>query len=144
MSLATSWHACTPAPDSTAGLTCLPPLHNSELSGLGEQDAGVACHHEVVDETNVGEGQGRWLLLSIDRLQGSELVMTQGLIANMLGVRQEGVTEAALKLQTAGLIQYARGHITVIDRPGLEQRTCEYYAVVKQEYDRLLPDLMAV
>ena len=86
----------------------------------------------------------RWLLLSIDRLQGSELVMTQGLIANMLGVRQEGVTEAALKLQTAGLIQYARGHITVIDRPGLEQRTCEYYAVVKQEYDRLLPDLMAV
>ena len=86
----------------------------------------------------------RWLLLSIDRLQGNELVMTQELIANMLGVRREGVTEAALKLQAAGLIQYARGHITVIDRPGLERRTCECYAVVKKEYDRLLPDLMAV
>ena len=86
----------------------------------------------------------RWLLLSIDRLQGNELVMTQELIANMLGVRREGVTEAALKLQAAGLIQYARGRITVIDRPGLERRTCECYAVVKKEYDRLLPDLMAV
>jgi CRP-like cAMP-binding protein len=81
----------------------------------------------------------RWLLLSMDRLQGSELVMTQDLIAKMLGVRREGVTEAALKLQTAGLIQYARGRITVIDRPGLELRTCECYAVVKKEYDRLLP-----
>ena len=86
----------------------------------------------------------RWLLLSMDRLQGTELVMTQKLIANMLGVRREGVTEAALKLQAAGLIQYARGHITLLDRPGLEQRTCECYAVVKKEYDRLLPDLMAV
>jgi CRP-like cAMP-binding protein len=86
----------------------------------------------------------RWLLLSLDRLQGNELVMTQELIANMLGVRREGVTEAALKLQAAGLIQYARGHITVLDRPGLERRTCECYAVVKKEYDRLLPDLMAV
>ena len=85
----------------------------------------------------------RWLLLSMDRLQGNELVMTQELIANMLGVRREGVTEAALKLQAAGLIRYARGHITVIDRPGLERRTCECYAVVKREYDRLLPDLMA-
>ena len=86
----------------------------------------------------------RWLLLSLDRLQGNELVMTQELIANMLGVRREGVTEAALKLQAAGLIQYARGHITVLDRPGLERRTCECYAVVKKEYDRLLPDLMAI
>jgi len=86
----------------------------------------------------------RWLLLSMDRLQGNELIMTQELIANMLGVRREGVTEAALKLQTAGMIKYARGHITVLDRPGLEQRTCECYAVVKKEYDRLLPDLMAV
>ena len=85
----------------------------------------------------------RWLLLSLDRLHGNELVMTQELIANMLGVRREGVTEAALKLQAAGLIQYARGHITVLDRPGLERRTCECYAVVKKEYDRLLPDLMA-
>ena len=86
----------------------------------------------------------RWLLLSMDRLQGNELVMTQELIANMLGVRREGVTEAALKLQAAGLIQYARGRITVLDRPGLEARTCECYGVVKKEYDRLLPDLMAV
>ena len=82
----------------------------------------------------------RWLLLSLDRLQGNELVMTQELIANMLGVRREGVTEGALKLQAAGLIRYARGHITVLDRAGLEARTCECYAVVKKEYDRLLPD----
>jgi CRP-like cAMP-binding protein len=81
----------------------------------------------------------RWLLLSLDRLQGNKLVMTQELIANMLGVRREGVTEGALKLQHAGLIQYARGHITVLDRAGLERRSCECYAVVKKEYDRLLP-----
>ncbi|WP_213958986.1 MULTISPECIES: Crp/Fnr family transcriptional regulator [unclassified Variovorax] len=81
----------------------------------------------------------RWLLLSLDRLQGSDLVMTQELIANMLGVRREGVTEGALKLQQAGLIRYARGHISVLDRAGLEKRTCECYAVVKSEYDRLLP-----
>jgi CRP-like cAMP-binding protein len=81
----------------------------------------------------------RWLLLSLDRLQGDELVMTQELIANMLGVRREGVTEGALKLQKAGLIRYARGRITVLDRAGIEKRTCECYAVVKREYDRLLP-----
>jgi len=81
----------------------------------------------------------RWLLLSLDRLQGDELIMTQELIANMLGVRREGVTEAALRLQSAGLIRYARGRITVLDRSGLERRTCECYAVVKKEYDRLLP-----
>ena len=81
----------------------------------------------------------RWLLLSLDRLRGNELVMTQELIANMLGVRREGVTEGALKLQKAGLIRYARGRITVLDRPGLEEATCECYAVVKTEYDRLLP-----
>ena len=85
----------------------------------------------------------RWLLLSLDRLHGSELVMTQELIANMLGVRREGVTEGALKLQLAGLIRYARGRISVLDRPGLERRTCECYAVVKQEYDRLLPAVVA-
>ena len=83
----------------------------------------------------------RWLLLSLDRLSGTELVMTQELISNMLGVRREGVTEAALKLQQAGLIRYARGRINVLDRPALEKRTCECYAVVKREYDRLLPDL---
>jgi CRP-like cAMP-binding protein len=81
----------------------------------------------------------RWLLLSLDRLQGNELAMTQELIANMLGVRREGVTEAALKLQAVGLIRYARGHIVVLDRHSLEKRTCECYAVVKKEYDRLLP-----
>jgi CRP-like cAMP-binding protein len=81
----------------------------------------------------------RWLLLSLDRLQDNELVMTQELIANMLGVRREGVTEAALKLQQDGLIRYARGRITVLDRPAIERRTCECYAVVHKEYQRLLP-----
>jgi len=85
----------------------------------------------------------RWLLLSLDRLSSNELLMTQELIANMLGVRREGVTEAALKLQKLGLISYARGRILVLDRAGLEARTCECYAVVKKEYDRLLPDRMA-
>lgn len=85
----------------------------------------------------------RWLLLSLDRLPSNELVMTQELIANMLGVRREGVTEAALKVQKAGLIKYSRGHITVLDRPGLEHRTCECYQVVKAEYDRLLPNKIA-
>jgi CRP-like cAMP-binding protein len=85
----------------------------------------------------------RWLLLSLDRLQNNELVMTQELIANMLGVRREGVTEGALKLQQGGLIRYSRGRITVLDRSGLEKRTCECYAVVKKEYDRLLPMLEA-
>jgi CRP-like cAMP-binding protein len=82
----------------------------------------------------------RWLLLSLDRLDSNELLMTQELIANMLGVRREGVTEAALKLQKLGLISYGRGRILVLDRVGLEARTCECYAVVKKEYDRLLPD----
>lgn len=86
----------------------------------------------------------RWILISMDRLQGNELVMTQELIANMLGVRREGVTEGALKLQKLGLISYARGRITVLDRLGLEKRSCECYAVVRKEYDRLLPDRLAV
>jgi len=86
----------------------------------------------------------RWLLLSLDRLNSNHLIMTQELIANMLGVRREGVTEAAGKLQKAGLISYARGKIEVLDRPALEARTCECYAVVKDEYDRLLPDLIAI
>jgi CRP-like cAMP-binding protein len=85
----------------------------------------------------------RWLLLSLDRLPSTELVMTQELIANMLGVRREGVTEAAGELHRAGLIQYRRGHISVLDRSGLETRTCECYEVVKKEYDRLLPAAMA-
>jgi CRP-like cAMP-binding protein len=85
----------------------------------------------------------RWLLLSMDRLPSNELTMTQELIANMLGVRREGVTEAAGKLQAAGLIHYSRGKITVLDRPRLETQVCECYAVVKREYDRLLPNVMA-
>ncbi|CAM3729353.1 Crp/Fnr family transcriptional regulator [Polynucleobacter arcticus] len=86
----------------------------------------------------------RWLLLSLDRLPSNELVMTQELIANMLGVRREGVTEAALKVQKAGLIKYARGHIKILDRLGLEKRTCECYQVVKTECERLLPKKLAV
>jgi CRP-like cAMP-binding protein len=82
----------------------------------------------------------RWLLLSLDRLPSNELAMTQDLIANMLGVRREGVNDAAGKLQEAGLIHYSRGHIVVLDRLGIEARTCECYAVVKRESDRLLPD----
>ena len=85
----------------------------------------------------------RWLLLSLDRLQGNELVMTQDLIANMLGVRREGVTVGARKLQKAGLIRYSRGRITVVDRGGLEKSTCECYAVVRKEYERLLPNHLA-
>ena len=81
----------------------------------------------------------RWLLLSMDRLQGNELRMTQELIANMLGVRREGVTAAAGHLQAAGLIHYRRGHITVLDRQKLERRVCECYGVVKKELERLLP-----
>jgi CRP-like cAMP-binding protein len=98
----------------------------------------VCNRHHTVDQQLC-----RWLLLSLDRLQGLELVMTQELIANMLGVRREGVTEAALSLQQAGLIRYKRGHITVLDRSGLEHRSCECYAVVKREYDRLLPARIA-
>ena len=86
----------------------------------------------------------RWLLLSLDRLTSNQLKMTQELIANMLGVRREGITEAALKVQKAGFIKYTRGHITILDRTGLENRTCECYAVVKAEYDRLLPNKKAV
>ena len=93
----------------------------------------VCNRHHSVDQQLC-----RWLLLSLDRLSSNELSMTQELIANMLGVRREGVTEAAGKLQRAGLIEYRRGRITVLDRPGLESRSCECYAVVKREFDRLL------
>jgi CRP-like cAMP-binding protein len=93
----------------------------------------VCNRHHSVDQQLC-----RWLLLSLDRLASNELSMTQELIANMLGVRREGVTEAAGKLQSAGLITYSRGRITVVDRSGLEARVCECYAVVKAESDRLL------
>ena len=94
----------------------------------------VCNRHHSVDQQLC-----RWLLLSLDRLQSNELSMTQELIANMLGVRREGVTEAAGKLQKAGLIRYQRGRITVVDRPGVEARSCECYQVVREEFDRLLP-----
>jgi Mn-dependent DtxR family transcriptional regulator len=83
----------------------------------------------------------RWLLLTLDRLPSNELVMTQELVASMLGVRREGVTEAAGNLQRAGLISYRRGHIAVLNRAGLETHACECYAVVKKELDRLLSDV---
>ncbi len=95
----------------------------------------VCNRHHTVDQQLC-----RWLLLSLDRLPANELHMTQELIANMLGVRREGVTEAAGRLQSAGLIRYSRGHITVLDRPGLEARVCECYEVVRKEFQRLLPE----
>jgi len=98
----------------------------------------VCNRHHTVDQQLC-----RWLLLSLDRLPGNELVMTQQLIANMLGVRREGVTQAAGALDAEGLIEYSRGRITVLDRPKLESRVCECYAVVKREYDRLFPDQAA-
>jgi CRP-like cAMP-binding protein len=84
----------------------------------------------------------RWLLLTLDRMSGNELIMTQELIASMLGVRREGVTEAAGRLQRAGLINYRRGHITVLHREGLEGRACECYEAVRREFDRILPPAM--
>lgn len=105
---------------------------------LAQMAQTAACNrHHSVDQQLC-----RWLLLSLDRLPGNELVMTQELIANMLGVRREGVSVAAGKLQQAGLIDYCRGRITVLDRPGLEARVCECYSVVKEEFARLLPDLV--
>jgi len=98
----------------------------------------VCNRHHAVDQQLC-----RWLLLSLDRLPSNELVMTQELIANMLGVRREGVTEAAGKLQAAGLIHYTRGRITILDRPRLEAQVCECYKVVKKEYDRLLPEIQS-
>jgi CRP-like cAMP-binding protein len=94
----------------------------------------VCNRHHSVDQQLC-----RWLLMSLDRLPCNQLKMTQELIANMLGVRREGVTEAAGKLQAAGIIRYSRGLIVVLDRPRLEKRVCECYAVVKKESDRLLP-----
>jgi CRP-like cAMP-binding protein len=96
----------------------------------------VCNRHHTIDQQLC-----RWLLLSLDRLRGNRLVMTQELIANMLGVRREGVTEAAGKLQKLGVIEYSRGHITVLDRPTLERLSCECYAVVRKETARLLPYL---
>jgi len=109
------------------------------LAMLTQMAQTAVCNrHHSVDQQLC-----RWLLLSLDRLPSSELVMTQELIANMLGVRREGVTEAAGKLQSAGLIHYSRGHIIVLDRQRLENRVCECYDVVRKEFARLLPDVIA-
>ncbi len=97
------------------------------------QTAACNRHHSLVQQLC------RWLLLTLDRMPNNELVMTQELVASMLGVRREGVTEAAGNLQQAGIIRYRRGHITVLDRPKLESQVCECYAVVKKEFARLLP-----
>jgi CRP-like cAMP-binding protein len=102
------------------------------------QTAACNRHHSIDQQLC------RWLLLSLDRLPSNELKMTQQLIANMLGLRRPGVTDAAMKLQEAGLIRYSYGNIEVLDRPGLEKLVCECYAVVKREFDRLLPDLKAI
>ena len=99
------------------------------------QSAACNRHHSIEQQLC------RWLLLTLDRLPSNELVMTQELVASTLGVRREGITEAAGKLQRAGVIRYRRGHISVLERPGLEARACECYAVVRKEIDRLLADV---
>jgi CRP-like cAMP-binding protein len=110
------------------------------LAMLTQMAQTAVCNrHHSVDQQLC-----RWLLLSIDRLPANVLSMTQELIANMLGVRREGVTEAAGKLQSSGLIHYSRGRITVLDRRGLEARVCECYEVVRKEFARLLPNVTAV
>ena len=109
-------------------------LYTQALITQMAQTAVCNRHHSIDQQLC------RWLLLSLDRLKGNELVMTQELIANMLGVRREGVTEAATRLQRIGIIRYTRGHIRVLDRTALEQKSCECYQVVQREYARLLPD----
>ncbi|MDB5973327.1 MAG: Crp/Fnr family transcriptional regulator [Nevskia sp.] len=102
------------------------------------QTAVCNKHHSVPQQLS------RWLLFGLDRLPNNKIKMTQGLVANMLGVRREGVTDATGVLQSAGLISYSQGKFMVLDRPRLEQEVCECYAVVKREFDRLLPDVMAI
>ncbi|WP_006787570.1 Crp/Fnr family transcriptional regulator [Thiorhodospira sibirica] len=115
--------------------TLQPLLLRYTMALLTQMAQTAVCNrHHTIDQQLC-----RWLLLSLDRLPANELHMTQELIANMLGVRREGVTEAAGQLQSAGLIRYSRGHITVLDRPGLEARVCECYEVVRREFQRLLP-----
>jgi CRP-like cAMP-binding protein len=121
--------------DEGGALQHLLLLYTQALIAQMAQTAVCNRHHSLDQQLC------RWLLLSLDRLRSGELTMTQELIANMLGVRRQGVVEAAGNLQKAGLIDYRRGHINVLDRPGLEARVCECYAVVKREYDRLLPSV---
>jgi len=117
--------------------TLNPLLLRYTMALLTQMAQTAVCNrHHTVDQQLC-----RWLLLSLDRLPTNELHMTQELIANMLGVRREGVTEAAGRLQSAGLIRYSRGRITVLDRPGLEARVCECYEVVRKEFQRLLPEV---
>jgi CRP-like cAMP-binding protein len=123
--------------DRAGGLQHLLLRYTLALLTQMAQTAVCNRHHSVDQQLC------RWLLLSLDRLPANELSMTQELIANMLGVRREGVTEAAGKLQNAGLIHYSRGRIAVLDRPGLEARVCECYEVVRKEFRRLLPDATA-
>jgi len=111
-------------------------LHYTQALITQMAQTAVCNRHHSIDQQLC-----RWLLLSLDRLSGDHLDMTQELIANMLGVRREGVTDAAGRLQQLGVITYSRGHIRVLDRPQLEQLSCECYAVVKKETDRLLPYL---
>ncbi len=116
--------------------TLQPLLLRYTMALLTQMAQTAVCNrHHSIDQQLC-----RWLLLSLDRLPSNELHMTQELIANMLGVRREGVTEAAGGLQSAGLIRYSRGRITVLDRPGLEARVCECYEVVRREFHRLLPE----
>lgn len=115
------------------GATMLLMLRYTQALITQMAQTAVCNRHHSIDQQLC-----RWLLLSLDRLQGNQLTMTQELIANMLGVRREGVTDAAGKLQMLGVIEYSRGNIKVLDRPKLEQLSCECYAVVKKETDRLL------
>ena len=110
-------------------------LHYTQALITQTAQTAVCNRHHSLDQRLC-----RWLLLSLDRLQGDDIAITQEMIAHILGVRRESVTETASKLQKLGLIQYGRGHIAVLDRKGLEQRACECYSVVRKEYDRLLPD----
>lgn len=119
-----------------AGLMqCLLLRYTQALSTQTMQTAACNRHHSVEQQLC------RWLLSTLDRIPSGQLVMTQQLVASMLGVRREGVTEAAGKLQDAGFIRYRRGHITVLDRSGLETRTCECYSVVKKELNRLMTNV---
>jgi len=118
---------------ANSGLQRLLLLYTQALLTQMAQTAVCNRHHTIDQQL------ARWLLLSLDRLNNNNVSMTQELIANMLGVRREGVTQAANNLQNQGVIQYARGHIRVLDRPRLEALTCECYALVKRETDRLLP-----
>lgn len=114
--------------------------YSNKMNAKSILKGGMAMNPDLRMNHSLEQQLCRWILLSLNRLRGNELLMTQELIANMLGLRREGVIEAALKLQKLGLISYSRGNILVHDRAGLEAHTCECYAVVKKEYVRLMPN----